>query len=353
MYKKQIDGLRGVLFLAVFIYHHTINAWLLTYALPCFFVLSGFLITRILLAGEGLPRWQFLKTFYIRRALRIFPIYYVVVAATWLAGILVFPLWHLGYAFNIRLFLLSLERDDPSRYYGVFRNWEHGQIHLWSMGIEEQFYLIFPLTLVFLHRRLRIPALATLIVGSIALRLWMSQSETYQLTLYGALLPICGEYILWGCLAAVLSHQGFNWGPKWLTLYGGVAMLCVLANVETPSLLTGFFQFVPSSSQTWFAIAITAIIIGLWNDDDALLSRFLRFPVLTFIGKMSYGLYLIHMAMWDLGDWVVVQLPILEGVSTIVLRFALCLILGTISWYAFELPINRLKKRFPAPKITH
>ncbi len=349
MYKRQLDGFRAILFFAVFTYHHNVNWWFLTYALPCFFVLSGFLITRILVAGDGRPRGPFLKSFYIRRALRILPLFYAFLAVAIAFDIIVYPIWHATYAFNIKLFLLSIP-ENRGAFLRLFAHWQHGQLHLWSLAVEEQFYLLWPGFVVFTPKRWRIPVVGVLIAASIALRMGFAHSETYALSLYGALLPVCGEYILWGSLAGLLQSQGFRFRIPAAWLYTGVLGLLVLSHLETPEMFHGFYQFIPSPRQTFFGISIALVIIGLWNDDDALLSRFLRFPVFTWLGKMSYGLYVVHMATWDLADWMVTRFPSLRWVNLYSLRLVLCILAASLSWYCLEGPINRLKRHFPTPR---
>jgi peptidoglycan/LPS O-acetylase OafA/YrhL len=346
MYKAQLDGFRGMLFLAVFTYHHNVTLWILTYALPCFFVMSGFLITRILLRGDLQTQEGFMKAFYIRRAIRILPVFYVVTLACWFFGILLFPLSQFTYTFNIHLFWLSLDRDG-SGFHEVFKNWDFGQMHLWSMCIEEQFYLLYPILLLKTKKSWRAQVLFLSIIASVALRLWFKVNHPELLC--GALLPICGEYILWGCLASVLTEKGLRFGPASAWLYGGSALLLILAQSPAPHMETGFFQFIPGKMQTLFAIGIMATIVGLWFDDDSLLSRFLQLRPIAYMGKISYGLYLMHMAMFDLGDWLYEQYPTLSNFNDYTVRLILVLLFGTVSWYLLEAPINRLKKHFPMP----
>ncbi|MCB9834161.1 MAG: acyltransferase [Planctomycetes bacterium] len=348
MYKNQLDGFRGILFLMVFSYHQEISHWFLTYALPCFFCLSGFLITRIVLQSDGAPIGKLVRAFFIRRALRILPIYYLVVLACWAFGLLLFPAWQLSYTFNVKLFLLSLE-PETSGFHQIFKHWDFGQMHLWSMCIEEQFYLLFPFLLLATRKSWRAPALALSILASIGLRLWFRFQHPELL--YGALLPICGEYILWGCLAATLSFERFRFGNPVLWTYGGALALLVLSMTPRPHLQTGFFQFIPGDLQTLFAIAITTLIVGLWHDDHSPISRFLRLGPLVFMGKISYGLYLMHMAMFDLGDWIFARVPWLAvNVNEYWFRLGLCLLFASASWYLIEKPINDLKRHFPMPR---
>ena len=142
-HRKQIDGLRFFAFLPVFLVHSDVtHFWWGSYGVSLFFVISGFLITRILIAFENRPRKQMLKSFYARRVLRIFPAYYLVLglaAAT--VGIAYLPAFVL-YVMNWGIFFYTWIQPeladiawDPVRMYGI---------HFWSLCVEEQFYLVFP-----------------------------------------------------------------------------------------------------------------------------------------------------------------------------------------------------------------
>ena len=162
-YSPQLDGLRAVSVVAV-AYSHWLPAW--QFGLPLgagvhlFFVLSGFLITRILLALRDLPRrGQAVGRFYVRRALRLFPAFYLVLGLAWLADV---PLvretwaWHAAYLSNVRI-------ASDARWMGHVS-------HFWSLAVEEQFYLLWPWLIVWSPRTWLGPILAMAVLSGPASR---------------------------------------------------------------------------------------------------------------------------------------------------------------------------------------
>jgi peptidoglycan/LPS O-acetylase OafA/YrhL len=203
-YRKQIDGLRFFAFLAVFMIHSDVeHFWWGSYGVSLFFVISGFLITRILIASQDRPRAQTLKIFYARRALRIFPAYYLVLglaAAT--VGIAYLPAYVL-YVMNWGIFFYTwiqpalVDRPwDPVRMYGV---------HFWSLCVEEQFYLLFPLLFSSLRPgRARLRWLLALWAACIAFRFLFA--VLLPKSAYGLIPLVCGEYLIAGCGCQVFAE---------------------------------------------------------------------------------------------------------------------------------------------------
>src|SRR5208337_4189358 len=147
-----LDGIRALAVIAVMIQHFDPGTvrWIKLghVGVRVFFVLSGFLITGILLQArqsaeiDGLSKWRVLRNFYARRFLRIFPIYYLVILVTWVAGIAEMREsvgWNLSYLSNFYFY----QRGTGN--YSV--------THLWSLAVEEQFYLLWPLLILFLPRK--------------------------------------------------------------------------------------------------------------------------------------------------------------------------------------------------------
>jgi peptidoglycan/LPS O-acetylase OafA/YrhL len=349
-HRRQIDGLRFFAFLAVFMVHSDVeHFWWGSYGVSLFFVISGFLITRILIASQDRPRREALKGFYARRALRTFPAYYLVLglaAAT--VGIAYLPLFVL-YVMNWGAFFYTWAQPglvdapwDPARMYGI---------HFWSLCVEEQFYLVFPLLFCFMrpgYPRLR--WLLALWAASIACRFLFA--AFLPNTAYGLIPLVCGEYLLAGAVGAVVfadasvtAERIRTAARQWLFPVGlaVVVVLFVLFQPESPSI---DHVARPPHVQTPLALGFLAMVLGLWNTDNRWVLGFFNLAPFRFLGKISYGLYLIHLFMWPLVDWLSVLYPALRDVPPLLPRFVLTVLLATVMWHLFEVPILRLKSRF-------
>jgi peptidoglycan/LPS O-acetylase OafA/YrhL len=191
----QLDSLRAFAVAGVAWSHWMPNY---TFGLPCsagvqlFFVLSGFLITCILLqarSGKDLNKSNsttsgILKAFYSRRFLRIFPLYYLVlliVVILNLPGARVSFLWHFGYASNYYYFLLNA--------------WNGPTSHFWTLAVEEQFYLFWPLVVLLVSRRYLLPTFVGFVLLGVAYRLvgdiWFTNWLMWDITLFGNFDSLC------------------------------------------------------------------------------------------------------------------------------------------------------------------
>lgn len=349
-HRKQIDGLRFFAFFAVFMIHSDVeHFWWGSYGVSLFFVISGFLITRILIASEDRPRGQALKAFYVRRALRIFPAYYLVLglaAAT--VGIAYLPAYVL-YVMNWGIFFYTwiqpalVDRPwDPVRMYGV---------HFWSLAVEEQFYLVFPLLFSFLRpRRIRLRWLLVLWAASIAFRFLFA--ALLPKSAYGLIPLVCGEYLVAGAVGAVVFADTSATAERiraaarqWMFPVGLalVVALFALYGPETPSI---DHVMRPPHMQTLLALGFLAMVLGLWQTDNRWVLGFFNFAPFRFLGKISYGLYLIHLFMWPLYDWLSAHYAVLRDVPPLAARFGLTVLLATAMWHLVEAPILKLKGRF-------
>ena len=343
-YVRQIDGLRFFSFLAVFLFHcQPRKLWFGAYGVHLFFTLSGFLITYLLLASEGPDRLRTVGVFYARRALRIFPAYYLAIALGLALGSLLLPLWHATYLYNLRVFYASTRVDITpffSRYQGT-------GTHFWSLCIEEQFYLVYPWFFLLVPRARRALFLAGLILFAMASRAAFAVLRPEWM--YGLLLPVCAEYLAWGALAALLvKEERFPAIPNALLLWGGALATLGLCWLRRPVVSSPLeLQFQPGLMQTARALAFTALIVGLWRDSASPLTRFLRLPPLVYLGKISYGLYLYHLFVFQPYDALLRAAPWMARVNHELMLFLLTVALASASWYAVELPLNRLKDRLP------
>ena len=345
----QLDGLRAVACGAVVFSHFAPEDHLLMRLLPwggigvqLFFVLSGFLITRILLScrermTEGHTGMGELRTFYARRFLRIFPIYYLVLAVLFVIGYGIMResiLWHV-------LYLQNLWRA----FYEI-----HFINHLWSLAVEEQFYLCWPWLVLFLPRRALLPSIVGMIILAMAFRLlaWGSGWSYLYLNIFtlsnldtlgvGALLAWCWHN---PNLRALPGRLAWVCLPAGLALFAALAVLRWNNPTDWPSLYLGL--------GTASVLTFVPLVHGAATGLPSLPGLFLSLPPLQYLGKISYGLYLIHPLIKHLYNWVSANhlaLPTYWPLRFVLLT-AISIALASLSWHLFESPINRLKNRFP------
>lgn len=350
-HRNQIDGLRFIAFLAVFLVHSdTARFWWGSHGVSLFFVISGFLITRILISCETGPRTHVLGNFYARRALRIFPAYYLVLglaAAT--VGIAYLPV-HLLYVMNWGIFFYTWIQPglvdiawDPARMYGI---------HFWSLCVEEQFYLLFPLLFSFLRSaRARLSGLLVLWVASIGFR--MLFAAFLPKAAYGLIPLVCGEFLVAGAVGAVMlavpsaTGEAIRSAARQWMFPAGLAMVVALFVSSWPESPSIDHVIHPPPMQTLLALGFLAMVLGLWQTDSRWLLGFFNFAPFRFLGRISYGLYLIHLFMWPLADWLAARSSFVRELPPFAPRLGLTIVLATAMWHLVEAPLLRLKRKFP------
>ncbi|MGH8547789.1 MAG: acyltransferase family protein [Methylococcales bacterium] len=353
MRKVQFDGIRFVLFLMVFTTHYhpmPLKVAYLGYALPVFFVMSGFLITHVLLSANDPTLIGKLKTFYARRILRICPAYFVVVLLLIGLGALTYPLSYLFYLINIKLFALSVAMPFGQFHSWFLNAWRSESLHLWSLSVEEQFYILYPLALYLTPIRYRTAMLFSVLVLSIVSRFWFM--AYYPKSFYGSLLPVCSEYFVWGCLFAWLETRNHlsAMSPSWTM---GLATLVTLILIGTEHQLghSGFLQFTTSHYQTPIALAMGFFIWGLWSIDDRhWVAKVLSWKPLVYFGAMSYTLYLVHLLALDVFLSTGIDLPFSNRTDRIVGAFLTTLLMGIAIWHLVEKPVYSLRRYIPYAK---
>jgi peptidoglycan/LPS O-acetylase OafA/YrhL len=306
-----------------------------------FFVISGFLITGILLGvkGKAAPV-EILRAFVIRRFLRIFPIYYVALLFAFLLGIegaRTSTGWHLAYLSN---------------WYFVFRSGFGGPLsHLWSLSVEEQFYLVWPWFALFLPSRLLGWTIVLMISSGPLSRLLISAAGVSGPAVYIAT-PVVLDALGLGCLLAYLSNR-----PKlaervanWALVSG--LLLIGLQLIERRIVLPAALEFA-IDRLGWRAVCVWIVYRASLGLGNGLVGRFLRFRPLVYIGTISYGIYLIHNfvlpALWIIERHYYLHLPVPHrpGLGHFFLVAGLSTIAASVSWVLLERPLNRLKDAFP------
>ena len=351
----QLDGLRALAVMAVMFRHYvpaSLNVVDLgRFGVLLFFVLSGFLISGILLDARerldrtgGSPRSVALR-FYARRFLRIFPIYYATVLVLYamshtdrftgwdaLDAVREQIGWFLTYTWNLR--------------YGITQ--ENGGVlgHVWSLCVEEQFYLIWPWILLFAPRRTILPALLFGAALGFGFRLVGSLSG-WSYHAINFMTPGCLDSLALGGLLAYLWRRGESGAAAAerlirVALPVGVVLLVVIPWISHP--LARPFTDVGFAGISLWLVGRGAQGFG------GIGGRFLEAKPTAYIGKVSYGVYLYHipvqMLLYMPLGWVGLTQADLGSAQPLVLMAA-TIAMAAISWELFEKPINRLKRYFP------
>ncbi len=339
-YRADVDGLRAVAVMAVIGFHAFPSLFPGGFVgVDVFFVISGYLITRILLResdGAGLR----IGSFYARRIVRIFPALALVLATCLFAG------WHTllaaeykqlgkhvlagaGFVSNLVLWLEAGYFDAVSE--------SKPLLHLWSLGIEEQFYIFWPLALIILTRHSRAPLLwlvavllCSLLYAGVVVR-WDRTEAFYSP------LPRAWELMAGATLGSLqhnrhvaLSKLNHRYAP-----WAGLLLIVVsVFFLEAKDLFPGFWALLP--------VLGTALLIGT-SPSSWVHSRLLAHPVMVGIGLISYPLYLWHWPLLSFGR------IIYAGEPPWLIRLALVVssvVLAIATYFFVEIPVRKMPRRW-------
>ena len=349
-YNRQIDGLRCFAVLGVLVFHfiHFENVFLARFpfgqGVNLFFVISGYLITKILLINKEkieeakTTQTKSFKTFYFRRCLRIFPIYYLTI---FFLLIINFQnardvwVWLVTYATN---FYISIAHYP---YIGSFS-------HLWSLAVEEQFYLIWPFLIFFIPRKY----IEKIIIGFILMALIFKITYYYFFgysTAINALTISCADSLGFGALIAYWSL----YRESWLSSINKVRFIVLISFLPYIYFMIYPRQFgVITMVANNFLFSITAffIVIKASQLQFSLVTKLLLENKLALhIGKISYGIYLYHFFMPDFYNQLIEWFPNHFSSGSIFrtpFLFVSSIVFAECSWYLLEKPVMKLKDKF-------
>ncbi|MBP6557771.1 MAG: acyltransferase [Flavobacterium sp.] len=346
---KHISGLNGIRAIAVLMvivsHRFPIDHFLRImpighFGVDIFFVLSGYLISRILFKGvdkiknNSATAYQLIKSFVIRRSLRIFPIYYLLLLVLYFTGGIIGNsfrdnfLWYFFYGSNYLIY-------NEGKWFGCLA-------HLWSLAVEEQFYLVWPfLVLVLFRNRIFTLLLITILAGTLS-PLFID-GITYVLTIS------CVNAFGIGALLAYVELMK----PQWRTIF--IKTVNVLAIVSVA--LIFFHYFLYEFSIFFDRLLVSLIAVALiaycrFHQESFLVTHILENKVLSFIGLISYGVYLYHNIIPRY--WVVVLNRIgLDTASTMgkfsylefFIQTAFVIFVSYMSWIIIEKPISKWKDK--------
>ena len=334
VFMPQLHSLRALAILAVMYTHYLPEKyWIFGIywgglGVRCFFVLSGFLITSILLReSSAAPSFKPLYlTFISRRAFRLYPILLITLVAGAALGIEAVRetfLWDLTYLTNFYVIKIN--------------DWPGAVAHLWSLAVEEQFYLVWPFVIFFVPRHLLPTVLFSLIAVSPIFRLAWSSAGLGD---FGAWVmpPACFDALAMGALLALFKAE-----RRLIGVVGLVGFCLWLAVTFSP---IGRLWFVANAE-----IALTAVsMIFVWVIARAavgfagLAGRILRSRVLQYVGTISYGMYVLHGFVPYYVDLVGVN-HVLRWSQSTMLAFATTFLMASVSWHILEQPMMRWGRR--------
>jgi peptidoglycan/LPS O-acetylase OafA/YrhL len=375
---------RGLAILLVILFHHTlmqpetlfdrvyVNLARLGWSgVDLFFVLSGFLITGLLVDAKGGPRYY--RNFYVRRTLRIFPLYYAFLFFTFRVAPWLWPdtqlaamaresmegrseAWYWLYGSNV-----LFARDE---------NFGHPNLAVtWSLAIEEQFYLVWPLIVALTSRRTLMWTCAGLIVTALALRTALVVGGAHAILPY--VLPVCRVDALASGALVALAMRSDQPGPvaaprRLLTvarIVAPAAALIVLAiwYIEDPFDNADWSDpLMQTAGYTSLALGYAAIVaLAAGGRADSWLVGFFRLSALRTLGRYSYALYLFHVPVRrfirdeyfpvaSFPTWLGSPLP--GQLLFYVAATAPALALAWISWHLYERQWLALTRYFPYPR---
>lgn len=350
-HSPALDGLRGVAILAVMAFNGNV-AWMRGgfLGVDMFFALSGFLITCVLLQGYVKTSSIGLKNFYYRRALRLLPALFALMIAVVGYALLLQPadkaaLTLKGVLYTF-LYVANWTQVPPYFSPGI------GPLsHAWSLSVEEQFYIVWPLLLLILlklkNKTVTVAVLCGLIAASILTNILLWNANAPHLRMYFGS-DTRAHQLLIGCTAALL----FAWGAIRPTQRLRLP-LHVASAIGALGILFAFYfarhntAFVYNGGFALAALATTLLILDVLLF-PSLLSRAMEFRPLVWIGRISYGLYLWHYPIFEASR------RLLEGRTSPVVYQLVGLILtflvAAASFYFLEQPFLRMRRRFDGEK---
>jgi peptidoglycan/LPS O-acetylase OafA/YrhL len=358
---RGLNGVRAIAFFLVFLLHtgYLKFGWV---GVQLFFVLSGFLITDILLRMKSsLSLKKYLYVFFVRRALRILPLYYFF---TTLIFLVVLYLINSGY----KPFLLSKTLEQIPFAYAFLLNFFVSLrgiapspllLHLWSLSIEEQFYLIWPLIIFLVPEKFIKPLFVLGIIAGPVFRLFFHIVYSRGLLEFMAMPSSLAMYTLpfshldafaMGAYITRFEIEKPRMKLAYITLVTGFASTLITTGrigewtaLGYPVTLPDAYQFIWAYSLLNYAFMLFIYCVA----KDGLWLNILNSRPFDFLGRISYGLYIYHLPL----IWFSTRLRDVKGLEEItpfhisLIALAATILISTFSFYLLEDPIIRLKDR--------
>lgn len=346
-YAPELDGLRCLAVATVMVTHFSPTVSRFAdwgnIGVRLFFVLSGFLITTLLLrsrdqvdAGKT-TRKAALDRFFTRRIMRLWPVYFlclILAYAFHVSGTYTSIWWHALFATNHYVF--------------ANRDWPTLLSHFWTLAVEQQFYVIWPVVLLWIPLRAVPPLLLGVALAGPLSRAFLLFTGASTPEYVGVLLPCCLDFFgLGGAMAWALRHQRPGWLPAqmergWVSLalvlwlVGGIVLKCNGRTLPGWAVYDGAIQ----------AIGFAALIAFVIQHPENPFCRVLRHSWIVYLGRISYGIYIYHNFVHRIGPAILrrtIGQNYFESETAHVLYLtALTLVIAALSYHVIENPLRRL-----------
>jgi peptidoglycan/LPS O-acetylase OafA/YrhL len=330
---KHLDSIRFLAFFVIYIKHQIaangqdpgiVLHYLGDAAGWYFLVLSGYLITKSLLKDKSGNFWGDCQKFYQRRVLRIFPIYFAVLTVLFCLHVLPMPLLFYTFTYNFHIFKS-----------GVLDQF----CHLWTLCVQEQFYLIVPWIILGCSTRLTVFVLVSMMIASPMV--FFLLKDLYPGSIPNVLLPVAMKSLAIGCLLAILEKKGPKFKPYLCT-----SMFVVGSVMMGIYILRIWIKGAPHDGILDVAMALT--IFGLANTRNQAIINVFSVQPLRYFGKISYCMYIVHNFMFIVAKMGREMFaPFLPVWADLVSAFILTFGFAMLSWQFFENPILKLRKYLP------
>lgn len=332
-YRPDIDGLRAVAVLLVVLYHAGLPVPGGFVGVDVFFVISGYLITSIL-RREILERTFTFRSFYVRRIKRLMPAYFFLLACTTVyASIYLLPDDMLSYAKSALYSLIALSNVYFYLGTGYFGNVSSEPLlHTWSIAVEEQFYIFWPIILLALSwldskRAVRYTIIALFLTS-------LAASHYYALNHKDAaylLLPFRFFELMMGSLLAIYQHRiTKTLNPRSPTVAVGLVLIISSAfALDNSSAFPGLYAMP-------VCLGTALVIAGGFRSTNGTTSRLLQLPPIRYIGKVSYSFYLWHWPVLMLAQYRGIEMTTFNALALIIFAF----VASCISFHLIETPFR-------------
>lgn len=332
-YRPEIDGLRAFAVVPVVLYHAGVGYFPGGFVgVDIFFVISGYLISRIILDGIEAGVFSF-TDFYERRIRRILPALFVVIFCTLVVGCLVaLPLQIKSTANSAIAALFSVSNFFFWLQSGYFAPAAElvPLLHTWSLGVEEQFYIFFPILLLVLSR-LQVSTRQVLAIAFLPLFLAAAWLSYHKPSFAFYLLPARAWELILGAILAthIIPIPKHRLVRGVLSSAGLILIVLSLFLIDSRDVFPGFWAIMP---------CLGAALVINFARDDTLAQQILSLRPLVFIGLISYSLYLWHWPVLTSFRMVLadLHLPTLWAICAITLSF----VLATLTWRFVEIPFR-------------